>query len=349
MAQADPEVGLSSFALALWDQLQRELFDELSRERQKSTNLVSKIETTEEERKELAEIVQKQKLELENKDQMVARLEKEKDQLSLQLSLQNNTFMVNQAKILREQANLLANDAHTRRISEIAALHPPSVVPNTQSCLSTFKFSNPTHVTELLPIKTTLTHFSSTPVHQELCRFSCRVWATVVSGYWFDPRDVPKSEFDLLIETSSDVHSNRWTYYGRFVTKKLDPSAFMEVSEWIAIDETTRRSYITEAFSRGLTSGQLATPEQVDTLMGQVDSGEKIVPCYLLQWMGYSINLCKAFTDVINTLIPRHEPGHSTMTFYSLRHCSKRSEPATSAKDVRADNQIRKKPRLWVS
>lgn len=124
----------------------------------------------------------------------------------------------------------------------------------------------------------------------------------------------------------------------------------MEVAEWIAIDEPTRRSYITEASSRGLPSGQLATTEQINTLLRQVDSGEKIVPCYLLQWVGYSIDLCKAFTDVINTLMPRHEPGYSTTSFYSLRNSSKRSEPATTAKDVpaehQADNQTHKKPRL---
>ncbi|PBK62902.1 hypothetical protein ARMSODRAFT_963743, partial [Armillaria solidipes] len=123
----------------------------------------------------------------------------------------------------------------------------------------------------------------------------------------------------------------------------------MEVAEWIAIDEPTRRSYITEASSRGLLSGQLVTTEQINALLRQVDSGEKIVPCYLLQWVGYNINLCKAFTDVINTLVPRHEAGYSTTSFYSLRNSSKRSEPPTSAKDVptehQTDNQIRKKPR----
>ncbi|PBK83115.1 hypothetical protein ARMGADRAFT_679345 [Armillaria gallica] len=152
MAQTDLKATVSLSALALWDQLQKELSAEVSRERQKSANLASKLETIEEERKELAETVQGQKLELENKNRMVTLLEKERDQLSLQRSLQNNAVMASQAKILRELANSLANDAHTRRMSKIAALHPPDIVPGTQPCLSTFRFSNPGHVTELLQI-----------------------------------------------------------------------------------------------------------------------------------------------------------------------------------------------------
>ncbi|KAK0442861.1 hypothetical protein EV421DRAFT_550268 [Armillaria borealis] len=206
MAQTDPKAALSSSALALWDQLQEELSTEVSRERQKSANLASKLETIEEERKELAETVRRQKLELENKNQMVSLLEKERDQLSLQRSLQNNAFMASQAKILREQANSLANDAHTRRMSKIAALYPPSIVPGAQPCLSTFRFSNPGHVTELLQIKTTLTRslffYASPP--RALPIF---LPGMSHSGYWFDPRDAPKSEFDLLVETGVDQES----------------------------------------------------------------------------------------------------------------------------------------------
>ncbi|KAG7453072.1 uncharacterized protein BT62DRAFT_45559 [Guyanagaster necrorhizus] len=75
MAQTDLKVGLSSSALALWDQLQHELSSEACREKQKSANLASKIDTIEEERKELAETVQKRTQELENKNQIVCRLE----------------------------------------------------------------------------------------------------------------------------------------------------------------------------------------------------------------------------------------------------------------------------------
>ncbi len=45
--------------------------------------------------------------------------------------------------------------------------------------------------------------------------------------------------------------------------------------------------------------------------------------------------------------MPRHEPGYSTTSFYSLRNSSKRSEPATNAlTEHHADNQIREKPHL---
>ncbi|KAK0227869.1 hypothetical protein IW262DRAFT_560706 [Armillaria fumosa] len=231
------------------------------------------------------------------------------------------------ARQAKEQATSLANDAHTRRMSKISALHPPNIVA------------------ELLEIKTTLTRplfFSPSPPRAlPIC-----LPGMGHSGYWFDPRDAPNSEFDFFVETGAD----QWTYYGRFVTKELNLDAYMELAEWMAIDEPARRSYINEMSSRGLPGGQLATTEQINALLRQVDSGEKIVPCYLLQWVGYNVDLCKAFTDVIDTLMPRHEPGYSTTSFYSLRNSSKRSEHAMSAKNVpaehQADNPIRKKPRL---
>ncbi len=105
-------------------------------------------------------------------------------------------------------------------MSKIAALYPPSIVPGAQP-FSTFRFSNPGHVTELLhivsaalklsymetqfliylvendvdPLVSTFVvrnrdnlptlnsiGFSSMPVHRELFRFSCQVWATVGIG-----------------------------------------------------------------------------------------------------------------------------------------------------------------------
>ncbi|KAK0492197.1 hypothetical protein EDD18DRAFT_1465633 [Armillaria luteobubalina] len=350
MAQTDPKAALSSSTLALWDQLQNQLSAEVSREREKSANLASKLETIEEEQKESAETLQRQKLELENKNQMMTLLAMERDQISLQRFRQNNTFMARQANILREQASSLANDAHTRRMSKILALHPPDTIAGGQPRLSTFRFNDPARVTELLEIKTTLTcplFFSLRPPRA----LPIFLPGTGHSGYWFDPRDVPQSEFDLLLETGVDRESFvTWTYYGRFVTKALDPDAYMELAEWMVIDESARRSYINEMSSRGLPSGQLATTEQINALLRQVDSGEKIVPCYLLQWVGHNTDLCKAFTDVINTLMPRHEPGYSTTSFYSLRNSSKRSEHTMSAKNVpaesQADNPIRKKLRL---
>ncbi|KAK0474794.1 hypothetical protein IW261DRAFT_1648421 [Armillaria novae-zelandiae] len=342
MAQTDPKVALSSSALALWDQLQSELSAEVSREREKCANLASKLETVEEEQKESAEALQRQKLELENKNQMMALLAMERDQISLQRFRQNNALMARQANMLREQANSFANDAHTRRMLKISALHPPDILAGGQPPLSTFRFSNPAHVTELLETKTTLTRplfFSLSPPRAlPIC-----LPGMGHSGYWFDPHNTPKSEFDLLVETG-------WTYYGRFITKALDPDAYMELAEWMAIDEPARRSYMNEMSSRGLPSGQLATTEEINALLRQVDSGEKIVPCYLLQWVGFSVDLCKAFTDVINTLMPRHEPGYSTTPSYTLRNSFKRSEHAMSAKDIpaghQADNPIRKKLRL---
>jgi septal ring factor EnvC (AmiA/AmiB activator) len=74
---------------------------EVSRDREKSANLASKLETVEEERKELAETVRRQKLELEYNNQMMSLLEKEKDQLSLQQFRQNNAFMMSQVRAFR--------------------------------------------------------------------------------------------------------------------------------------------------------------------------------------------------------------------------------------------------------
>ncbi|KAK0185920.1 hypothetical protein F5146DRAFT_161696 [Armillaria mellea] len=248
MAQTDLKATLSSSTRALFDQLQNEVSAEVSRDREKSANLASKLETVEEERKELAETVRRQKLELENNNQMTSLLEKEKDQLSLQRSRQNNAFMASQANMLREQAKSLANDAHTHRMSKISALHPPSILA--LPSLSTFRFSNPAHVTELLQIKTTLTRslffYASPP--RALPIF---LPGMGYSGYWFDPRDAPKSEFDLLVETGVDQESFT-----------LNPNAYMELAEWMTIDEPARRSYITEMSSRGLPSGQLATTEK---------------------------------------------------------------------------------------
>ncbi len=76
----------------------------MSSERQKSAHLASKLETIEEERKELAETVRRQKLESENKNQMVSLLEKERDQISLQRFLQNNAFMASQVRAFRRSS-----------------------------------------------------------------------------------------------------------------------------------------------------------------------------------------------------------------------------------------------------
>ncbi len=45
----------------------------------------------------------------------------------------------------REQADLLASDTYTRRMSKIAALHPPGILSGMQPC----RFNNLGHVTEL--------------------------------------------------------------------------------------------------------------------------------------------------------------------------------------------------------
>ncbi|KAI0037982.1 hypothetical protein FA95DRAFT_1313509 [Auriscalpium vulgare] len=110
-----------------------------------------------------------------------------------------------------------------------------------------------------------------------------RIGACGQHGYWYYPGNY-RTPFELIIEGKP----GEWLYLGRYISTELrDPDEQMHLSEWMSLDELTKAEHCLRSASLGLPAGQYASHAAQLDLKRRYDTGEWVIPCYMLQCVGF--------------------------------------------------------------
>ncbi|KAF7353763.1 Dolichyl-diphosphooligosaccharide--protein glycosyltransferase subunit WBP1 [Mycena venus] len=110
-------------------------------------------------------------------------------------------------------------------------------------------------------------------------------------GYWFYPFNLcpMDSPFELIVE----VESNKWLYFGRYLTRPFQGYE-MKLSEWLTLDEQTKMIFCSRVADHKLQAGQHASYATQIEIRQRYDTGHWNIPCYTLECVEYSIALYEA-------------------------------------------------------